>query len=264
MGRFLMAGSMLQVRGGEHDLHAFCSGEEADKITKFKDVLGLSPEDAAAAHIDVGRRFLRLANEAGGRGAKGEYRKARLLFAPLLVFAIEFRVLFRLSSHKDAHQTFQLLRWLHTPLKDPMSGQPFYEMGLRSRRLGSMSYPDPERNLGVQALNKLIYVSGLVFGERQEAFLLPWKRVCDYNDAAMYVAKRDQAKALFKSHLNSKGAELPVTFSLRFCNLLVVLVGPLRHDTGSLEQLLKNGVWGARSPWLLFASLPSEACVCPP
>lgn len=56
-----------------------CSGDEAERITKFKDALGLSPEDAAAAHIDVGRRFLRLANEAG-RGAQGEYRKVKCCY----------------------------------------------------------------------------------------------------------------------------------------------------------------------------------------
>lgn len=62
----------------------------------------------------------------------------------------------------------------------------------------------------VQALNKLIYVSGLLFGERQEAFMLPWKRVCNYTDATLYVAKRDQAKALFKDHIESYGEGLPV------------------------------------------------------
>lgn len=61
MGKIIQAGSL-------------CSGDEAEKITKFKDALGLGPEDAAAAHIDVGRRFLRLANEAG-KASKGEYRK---------------------------------------------------------------------------------------------------------------------------------------------------------------------------------------------
>ena len=66
----------------------------------------------------------------------------------------------------------------------------------------------------LQALNKLIYVSGLVFGERQEAFLLPWKRLFNYTDATLYVAKRDQAKALFKGHLDAQGGELQVWASL--------------------------------------------------
>jgi len=45
-----------------------------DKIVAFKDALGLAPEDAAAAHIDVGRRFQRLANESS-KGQQAEYRK---------------------------------------------------------------------------------------------------------------------------------------------------------------------------------------------
>ena len=50
-------------------------GDEVEKIVRFKDALGLTAEDAAAAHMDVGRRFQRLGNEAGGRAAKSEYKK---------------------------------------------------------------------------------------------------------------------------------------------------------------------------------------------
>ena len=57
-------------------------------------------------------------------------------------------------------------------------------------------------------------MSSLVFGERQEAYLLPWKRMFDYNDASLYVAKRDQARALFKAHLDSYGAQLQVSNSV--------------------------------------------------
>lgn len=80
--------------------------------------------------------------------------------------------------------------------------------------VGNASWSTHHSRIVVQALNKLIYVSGLVFGAQQEAFLLPWKRVCDYNDATLYVAKRDQAKALFKGHLESLGSELPVCLLL--------------------------------------------------
>ena len=66
----------------------------------------------------------------------------------------------------------------------------------------------------LQALNKLIYVSGLLFGERQEAFMLPWKRLVGYTDATMYVAKRDQAKALFQDHIKTYEQGLPVSNSL--------------------------------------------------
>ena len=52
----------------------FCSGEEVEKIRAFKDALGLSFEDAAPAHLDVGRRFHRLSNESS-KAQKDHYRK---------------------------------------------------------------------------------------------------------------------------------------------------------------------------------------------
>ena len=54
----------------------------------------------------------------------------------------------------------------------------------------------------------------MVFGERQEAFLLPWKRVCGYSNESLIVAKRDQAKALFQNHMNALGEGLPVRLSV--------------------------------------------------
>jgi Chloroplast envelope transporter len=51
------------------------SGREADDIRQFKDALGLSDEDAAPVHIDVGRRFLRSRFEAGSRNEDVESRK---------------------------------------------------------------------------------------------------------------------------------------------------------------------------------------------
>ena len=44
-------------------------GTEADKIRRFKEALGLSDEDAAPVHLDVGRRFIRSSYEAGSREA---------------------------------------------------------------------------------------------------------------------------------------------------------------------------------------------------
>jgi hypothetical protein len=41
----------------------FCSGDEASKVRVFKDVLGLSDEDAAPVHIEVGRRLSRIGFE---------------------------------------------------------------------------------------------------------------------------------------------------------------------------------------------------------
>lgn len=62
----------------------------------------------------------------------------------------------------------------------------------------------------VQAFQKLIYVSTIVFGERRAAFLLPWRRVFSLTDAQLSVAKRDNAKALFNNHIQSLGGELQV------------------------------------------------------
>lgn len=56
-----------------------------------------------------------------------------------------------------------------------------------------------------KAFQKLIYVSNLVFGDRQAAFLLPWARVFGLNDAQVYVAKRDNARLLFKSFIDQAG-----------------------------------------------------------
>jgi hypothetical protein len=62
----------------------------------------------------------------------------------------------------------------------------------------------------MQTLQKLIYVSALAFGDQKAAFLLPWGRVFKFTDAQVYVAKRDNARALFKQRLSEMGGSLPV------------------------------------------------------
>lgn len=109
---------------------AALSGSEHILIQNFKAALGLTDNDAAPVHMDVGRRVLRGRLEAGTRGEDMEARK-----------------------------TFQ----------------------------------------------KLIYVSSLVFGERQSAFLLPWARVFGLTDAQVQVARRDNARSLFKQHVLAAG-----------------------------------------------------------
>ena len=48
----------------------------------------------------------------------------------------------------------------------------------------------------------------------QAAFLLPWRRIFNLSDSQLYVAKRENAKALFRGHIESKGGILQVqTFS---------------------------------------------------
>jgi hypothetical protein len=54
-----------------------------------------------------------------------------------------------------------------------------------------------------KAFQKLVYISNLVFGDRQAAFLLPWQRVFGLSNAQLQIARRDNAKALFNSKLHS-------------------------------------------------------------
>ena len=56
-----------------------------------------------------------------------------------------------------------------------------------------------------QTFQKLISVSTLVFGERQAAFLLPWSRIFGLNDAQLQVARRDNARSLFKARVSALG-----------------------------------------------------------
>ncbi|CAL8468289.1 g7829 [Coccomyxa elongata] len=59
-----------------------------------------------------------------------------------------------------------------------------------------------------RGLQKLIYVSDLVFGAQKAAFLLPWRRVFNLSDSSLYVARRENAKALFRSYIDSRGGVL--------------------------------------------------------
>lgn len=52
----------------------------------------------------------------------------------------------------------------------------------------------------MQAFQKLIYVSTLVFGEAS-GFLLPWKRVFKVTESQVEVAIRDNAQRLYASKL---------------------------------------------------------------
>lgn len=108
-------------------------GDEVAKIRAFKDALGLSDEDIAPVHIDVGRRLSRSGFETKDRQGQFEQRKA-----------------------------FQ----------------------------------------------RLIYVSQLLFGDQKAAFLLPWRRVFNLNDSQLFVARRDNARALFVQFIKANGGEL--------------------------------------------------------
>ncbi|KAL4420333.1 hypothetical protein ABPG77_010238 [Micractinium sp. CCAP 211/92] len=93
-------------------------------------------------------------------------------------------------------------------LPDDLAAPAHIECGrriLRGRMEASSRNEDVEAR---KTFQKLIYVSNLVFGDRQAAFLLPWQRVFGLTDAQLYVAKRDNAKNIFKQYLDANGGEL--------------------------------------------------------
>ncbi|GLC39997.1 hypothetical protein PLESTB_000120100 [Pleodorina starrii] len=60
-----------------------------------------------------------------------------------------------------------------------------------------------------KAFQRLIYVSQVVFGDQKAAFLLPWRRTFNLNDAQIFVARRDNARAIFRQYLEARGGMLP-------------------------------------------------------
>lgn len=69
---------------GDEDL----KGDEADIIIKFKNSLGIDDPDAAAMHMEIGRRIFRQRLETGDREADAEQRRAfqKLIYVSELVF----------------------------------------------------------------------------------------------------------------------------------------------------------------------------------
>lgn len=63
----------------------------------------------------------------------------------------------------------------------------------------------------MQALQKLIYVSALVFGERKAAFLLPWRRIAEVNDATIARAITDNGKLRMVAELSQRTSEMQVS-----------------------------------------------------
>eukprot|EP00798_Chlamydomonas_sp_ICE-L_P014703 gene14703-20743_t len=60
-----------------------------------------------------------------------------------------------------------------------------------------------------KAFQRLVYVSHLVFGEQKASFLLPWRRIFKLTDSHLYVARRDNAKIIFRAHLEQLGGYIP-------------------------------------------------------
>jgi Chloroplast envelope transporter len=78
-----------------------------------------------------------------------------------------------------------------------------------------------------KAFQRLVYVSALVFGDQKAAFLLPWRRVFNLTDAQLFVARRDNARAVFAGHLAARGGELPAERCVRGCGWLAGCAGLL-------------------------------------
>ncbi|EFJ41589.1 hypothetical protein VOLCADRAFT_98450 [Volvox carteri f. nagariensis] len=83
------------------------------------------------------------------------------------------------------------------------------EVGRRFMREG---FETKDRNAVFEkrkAFQRLIYVSQVVFGDQKAAFLLPWRRTFNLNDAQIFVARRDNARAIFRQYLEARGGMLP-------------------------------------------------------
>ncbi len=49
----------------------------------------------------------------------------------------------------------------------------------------------------------------LVFGDQKAAYLLPWRRLFNITDAQVFVARRDNARSIFRTYLEQQGGDLP-------------------------------------------------------
>ncbi|KAJ6349146.1 hypothetical protein OIU77_006684 [Salix suchowensis] len=83
----------------------------------------------------------------------------------------------------------------------------------------------------LQAFQKLIYISTIVFGEAS-SFLLPWKRVFKVTDSQVEIAIRDNAQRLYFSKLKSvvKDIDVEQLVSLRQAQLSYRLSDELAED----------------------------------
>ncbi|KAL0389113.1 UNVERIFIED_CONTAM: protein, chloroplastic [Sesamum calycinum] len=96
----------------------------------------------------------------------------------------------------------------------------------------SLGIDDPDAAaMHMEAFQKLIYVSNLVFGDAS-GFLLPWKRVFKVTDAQVEVAVRDNAQRLYSYKLDTISQDVDVTqlISLREAQLLYRLSDELAEN----------------------------------
>uniref|UniRef100_A0A7S0S6E9 Uncharacterized protein n=1 Tax=Chlamydomonas leiostraca TaxID=1034604 RepID=A0A7S0S6E9_9CHLO len=80
-----------------------------------------------------------------------------------------------------------------------------------ARRLFRQGYETKDRAIQFEqrkAFQRLIYVSQLVFGDQKAAFLLPWRRHFNITDAQVFVARRDNARTIFRTFMEQQGGQL--------------------------------------------------------
>ncbi|KAM7488537.1 hypothetical protein LguiB_026021 [Lonicera macranthoides] len=158
-------------------------GDEANSIINFKSALGIDEPDAAAMHLEIGRRIFRQRLATVGRDGDIEQCLVGVDFCYFLIIISEIRGLIITVS-------------------------------------------------SVQAFQKLIYVSNVVFGEAS-SFLLPWNQVFKVTDDQVEVVVRDNARRLYASKLKSVGRDVDTQqlVSLRDAQLLYRLSDELAEDT---------------------------------
>mmetsp|Transcript_30974 Transcript_30974/g.68639 ORF Transcript_30974/g.68639 Transcript_30974/m.68639 type:complete len:1037 (+) Transcript_30974:146-3256(+) len=80
-----------------------------------------------------------------------------------------------------------------------------------ARRLYRQGFETKDRQQQFEqrkAFQRLVYVSQLVYGDQKAAFLLPWRRHFNLTEAQLFVARRDNAKAIFRARFEAKGGDL--------------------------------------------------------
>ncbi len=62
-----------------------------------------------------------------------------------------------------------------------------------------------------------VCVCQVVFGDTKAAYLLPWRRLFNITDAQVFVARRDNARAIFRAYLEQQGNDVPADRCVSVC-----------------------------------------------
>jgi hypothetical protein len=105
-----------------------------------------------------------------------------------------------------------------------------------------------------KAFQRLVYLSYIVFGEQKAAFLLPWRRVFNLTDAQLFVARRDNARAIFSGHLAARGGEFPAERCAGAQQLDLRYLGQ-RWSKFMSQQLATGLVWSGCIFWCMHVAV---------